>query len=91
MSVFKKEPAVIVGAIASAVVLLCEIIGLDGFDDGVQWEEIVAIATPILASLGIRQSVFSPRTVEEMLPARPLGREKDAAAAVDVPERKRTR
>lgn len=65
---FAKEPALIIGVALAIVNGLLAVLGAGGFDDGFQWADLVPIIGPVLAALGIRQSVFSQRTVDALAP-----------------------
>lgn len=73
---FKKEPAILIGAILSIVVLIVQV--LDGELDLAQ---ALQAMTPIISGLFIRQAVYSPDSVEEI--------RTDAKAEGIVQERKR--
>lgn len=53
-----KEPALILGVLAAIVNALLTLSGSGGLDDGFQWNpDGYLILVPVLAALGIRQSV----------------------------------
>jgi hypothetical protein len=61
-----KEAALILGGVAALVNGIVTVAGLGGFDDGLQWEDLIPILAPVAAALGIRQEVFSKATVKAM-------------------------
>jgi len=66
-SKFGEEAALIVGAIVTVVNAIVTVAGVGGFDDGLQWEDLIAILTPLIGAGLIRQEVYSQKTVKEMV------------------------
>ena len=62
-----KEAALIIGGVVALLNAIVTVAGLGSFDDGLQWEDLVAIALPVLGALGIRQQVFSKETVDQIM------------------------
>ena len=61
-----KEAALILGGLAALVNGIVTVAGLGAFEDGLQWADLVPILAPLMASLGIRESVYSKFTVEHL-------------------------
>ena len=62
----QKEPALIIGILGAIVVAVLTVAGAGSFDDGLQWEDVGAIATVLLASGIIRQFVWSQNSVDQL-------------------------
>ena len=58
-----SEAALIIGVAVAALNAVVTVAGLGAFDDGLQWADLLPILIPVLGALGIRQEVYSKRTV----------------------------
>jgi hypothetical protein len=63
-----REPALILGALAAAVVAALQLASGGGFSDGLSIEEVGQIATPIAMAFGIRFKVWSQASVDRVAP-----------------------
>jgi hypothetical protein len=63
-----KEPALILGALAAVAIAALQLASGGGFSDGLSIEEAGQILAPLAAVFGIRATVFSQSTVDELAP-----------------------
>jgi hypothetical protein len=71
MGAFQKEPAAIIGLIATIVVLVAQQVLASGIvtsAGGLNLLNLVISVTPVIAGLVIRQFVYSPATVSASAP-----------------------
>jgi multisubunit Na+/H+ antiporter MnhE subunit len=76
-SIWSREPAVLIGAIATIIVLVAQqalSAGIVASDGAVHWTNFIISVVPVLAAFLIRQIVSSPATVAALTtaPAGPI-------------------
>ena len=87
-NVLSKEAALVIGGIVAIANGIVTVAGVGGFEDGLQWEDLIAILTPLLGAWGIRELVFSKETVEEIMAGTAL-KSAPVSASTQEPARKR--